>query len=323
MGKKITLVSSTRYAELTGQVAAGRASYGAPLPAGWAMGWSDEWGRPYYTCALRGLTQWEPPDAGAEPASAGLAMLATYDDEVDPVVAEAAEAAVPPKDAGRTPAIASVAEGAPKSGSGKGWYYGDAGGKVQGPFPTATMLEWVGAGALPADTPICVEGGEAFTPLREATEFAHLFAQPASAPAAPEPRVTLEPPSAVVGMAAAEPPSASTPTPSAVSLPKPGTEEATASSVEVPKAFAPEPAPVPSPKPAAGTMTEPAAVVETPSGGGGGTPALTAEIIDGMKVCDPPAPPSPLSFPPFDAHALSTDSYEDARPVHCSLITCP
>ena len=34
-----------------------------PLPDGWAMGWSRDYGIPYYTNAEAGVTQWEPPVA--------------------------------------------------------------------------------------------------------------------------------------------------------------------------------------------------------------------------------------------------------------------
>ena len=43
------------------------------LPEGWAIGWSSDYGVPYYTNSTLGITQWDPPPMPA--ALAGAASV--------------------------------------------------------------------------------------------------------------------------------------------------------------------------------------------------------------------------------------------------------
>ena len=168
-GKRLALLAARQLREIHAQATAASAAAAAAaaaaarapaLPAGWSCGWAAEHGCWYYCNAARGVTQWEPPAAPS-------ASLVTYSDseeeeeEEAPVPAPAPAAKKGKKEAPAAAAgaaakvTAAVAEAPPGS-----WFYGDAGGKVQGPFSQEQMVQWVRQGSLPANTPVVKQGSE-------------------------------------------------------------------------------------------------------------------------------------------------------------------
>ena len=108
------------------------------------------------------------------------------------------------------------------------YFYGDPSGQVQGPFPTATLAVWIAHGALPADTPVCLEGADEFVPLAEAPALARWL--PGDEPAAKEGAIEAVAPGDDPAPVETEPPHP-TPQPTPPMEPTPAPEENWAVSV--------------------------------------------------------------------------------------------
>ena len=292
-GKKIQLLTPQAYSELMGggaaAAAASSSSYAASpaLPDGWAVGWSQEYSRYYYTHAGSNTTQWEPPPSTTtqpmQQAGGGVVKgLVDYEDS-DEEEAEAAPAAAA---ASSTPAPVSAS-------ADPNWFYGDPTGQVHGPYPQRMMITWVQGGYLHGETPVYCEGGgyyiegygvmgEGFGELKErkvlaehlpASTTASLYYTGATAQV-DNTRMIQEAMKRVrqarheAELHVAARPAAALPPPAAAAAPKGKAKKAT-------------PPPPPEPQPAAEPEPTPAAP-EPPAA----VPSLTAEDAKAMKVTE-------------------------------------
>ena len=159
-GKRLALLAARQLREIHAQATAASAASAAAaaaarapaLPAGWSCGWAAEHGCWYYCNAAQGVTQWEPPAAPS-------ASLVTYSDSEEEEE-EAAPAPAPAAKKGKKEAPAAKVTAAVAEAPAGSWFYGDAAGKVQGPFSLEQMVQWVKQGSLPANTPVVAQGSE-------------------------------------------------------------------------------------------------------------------------------------------------------------------
>ena len=160
-GKRLALLAARQLREIHAQATAASAAAAAAaaaaarapaLPAGWSCGWAAEHGCWYYCNAAQGVTQWEPPAAPS-------ASLVTYSDSEEEEE-EAAPAPAPAAKKGKKEAPAAKVTAAVAEAPAGSWFYGDAAGKVQGPFSLEQMVQWVKQGSLPANTPVVAQGSE-------------------------------------------------------------------------------------------------------------------------------------------------------------------
>ena len=160
-GKRLALLAARQLREIHAQATAASAAAAAAaaaaarapaLPAGWSCGWAAEHGCWYYCNAAQGVTQWEPPAAPS-------ASLVTYSDSEEEEEEEA-PAPAPAAKKGKKEAPAAKVTAAVAEAPAGSWFYGDAAGKVQGPFSLEQMVQWVKQGSLPANTPVVAQGSE-------------------------------------------------------------------------------------------------------------------------------------------------------------------
>ena len=160
-GKRLALLAARQLREIHAQATAASAAAAAAaaaaarapaLPVGWSCGWAAEHGCWYYCNAAQGVTQWEPPAAPS-------ASLVTYSDSEEEEE-EAAPAPAPAAKKGKKEAPAAKVTAAVAEAPAGSWFYGDAAGKVQGPFSLEQMVQWVKQGSLPANTPVVAQGSE-------------------------------------------------------------------------------------------------------------------------------------------------------------------